>query len=247
MAGGSWEQGTLLSIPGRTEQRRLSLPSGTARGGDVQMPPALFAGVRFYSLLLFKQGALVEGQTRGRIVSFFLGHESYTSNNECIFKRATVGGFEMTQCCILKRTRESLVPQSYLYATCQGNSQTNEPARNILFKRQFLRIWSQKKTPSHNCMRVLVRRALLAGEKFITISSCAAYEGLFPLPEGVTTSKVLNPKHANNLLLQQHHLYYSCLVQLGCKKRRPQENAQALNRFVAHGCSFPWVNSKKQE
>lgn len=178
MAEGSGEQGTLLSIPGLTR-----LPSSTARGGDAQMPPALFAGTRFPSSPLFKQGALVEGQTRAaRIVSFFLGHESYTSNNERISKRATVGGFAMTQCCILKRTRESLVPQSYLYATCQGDSQTNEPARNTLFKRQFLRIRSQEKKNSHNCIRVLVQRALLAGEKFNIISSCAAGEGLSPLP-----------------------------------------------------------------
>lgn len=58
MAEGSGEQGTLLSIPGLT-----TLPSSTACGGDVQMPPALFAGTRFPSSPLFKQGALVEGQT----------------------------------------------------------------------------------------------------------------------------------------------------------------------------------------
>lgn len=64
----------------------------------------------------------------------------------------------MTQCCILKRTRGSPVSQSYLYTTCQGNSQMNELARNMLFKRDILRIWSQKNT--HNCIRALVQRAL---------------------------------------------------------------------------------------
>lgn len=88
----------------------------------------------------------------------------------------------MTQWCILKRTRGSPVSQSYLYATCQGNSQMNEPARNMLFKRDILGIWSQKTT--HNCIRVLVQRVLLAGEKFSdNISPCAAKKGLSPLPE----------------------------------------------------------------
>lgn len=88
----------------------------------------------------------------------------------------------MTQYCILKRTHGSLVPQSYLYSTCQGNSQMNELARNIPFKREFLRIWSQK-TP-HNYITVLVWRVLLSEEKLSsTISLCAAAEGLFPLPE----------------------------------------------------------------
>lgn len=64
----------------------------------------------------------------------------------------------MTQCCILKRTRGSPVSQSYLCATCQGNSQMNELARNMLFKRDILRLWSQKNT--QNCIRVLVQRAL---------------------------------------------------------------------------------------
>lgn len=88
----------------------------------------------------------------------------------------------MTQCCILKRTRGSPVSQSYLYATCQGNSQMNELARNMLFKRNILGIWSQKTT--HNCIRVLVQRALLAGEKLCDIiSPCAAEKGLSPLLE----------------------------------------------------------------
>lgn len=88
----------------------------------------------------------------------------------------------MTQCCILKRTRGSPVSQSYLYATCQGNSQMNELARIMLFKRDILRIWRQKNT--HNCIRVLVQRALLAGEKLSDIiSPCAAKKGLFPPPE----------------------------------------------------------------
>lgn len=82
----------------------------------------------------------------------------------------------MTQCCILKRTRGSPVSQSYLYATCQGNSQMNELARIMLFKRDILRIWSQKTT--HNCIRVLVQRALLAGEKLSDIiSPCALKRG----------------------------------------------------------------------
>lgn len=75
----------------------------------------------------------------------------------------------MTQCCILKRTRGSPVSQSYLYTTCQGNSQMNELARNTLFKRDILRIWTQKKP--HNCIRGLVQRALLAGEKLSDIIS----------------------------------------------------------------------------
>lgn len=58
----------------------------------------------------------------------------------------------------------------------------NEPARNMLFKRDILGIWSQKTT--HNCIRVLVQRVLLAGEKFSdNISPCAAKKGLSPLPE----------------------------------------------------------------
>jgi len=149
----------------------------------------------------------------------------------------------MTQYCILKRTRGSLVPQSYLYATCQGNSQMNELARNILFKREFLRIWSQKNP--HNYIRVLVQRALLTGEKLSNIiSPRSADEGLFPLPQKVTTKQIWNPIHSNKLLLQQHYPHYSCQVKPGCKK---WEDAYAHNRFVACTCSFPWVNSNKQK
>lgn len=115
----------------------------------------------------------------------------------------------------------------------------NELARNILFKRQFLRIWSQKTL--HNYIRVLVRRALLAGEKLLNIISvCAAAEGLFPLPEGkLGIQYILTNCYCSNVII--------CTVAVmkpGCKKWK---NAYAYNWFMACSSSFPRVNSNKQK
>lgn len=139
----------------------------------------------------------------------------------------------MTQCCILKRTRGSPVSQSYLYATCQGNSQMNELARNLLFKRDILRIWSQENT--HNCIRGLAQRTLLAGEKLSDIiSPSAAKKGLSPLPEKSLPSKF----GVQHLPTNGYCSNVICAIAV-CETR--------LQKMLKTGSwpVVPWVNSNK--